>query len=229
VAPNSSVLAQLRTGTAGSARSFAAEQAAENVTLKQQLAELRAKVDGLETERSRLQQQLAVLPGQPPAAELANIEARLADALRNASELRDENARLKTGTSGVQSLKDQLHEAQTRAVALSEENTRLKTRLAVAQRTVVPIETARIDLSDPAPAIASGVNATLVANVGGPRATTVDANASRVHTVTGGDTLAKISALYYGTPARWSDILAANRDELGETNNLVVGRTLRIP
>jgi nucleoid-associated protein YgaU len=41
--------------------------------------------------------------------------------------------------------------------------------------------------------------------------------------------LAKISSQFYGTPARWGDILAANRDVLGENNNLVVGRTLRIP
>ena len=52
---------------------------------------------------------------------------------------------------------------------------------------------------------------------------------SRFHVVAGGDTLAKISTQYYGTPGRWADILAANRDVLGESNNLVVGRTLRIP
>ncbi len=32
-----------------------------------------------------------------------------------------------------------------------------------------------------------------------------------------------------GTPTRWNDILVANRDILGEDNNLVIGRTLRIP
>ena len=58
------------------------------------------------------------------------------------------------------------------------------------------------------------------------RAATV---AGRFHVVTGGDTLAKISSQYYGTPSRWGDILAANRDVLGENNNLLVCRTLRIP
>jgi nucleoid-associated protein YgaU len=81
----------------------------------------------------------------------------------------------------------------------------------------------------------SGVNATLVANVSGS-AGTVRINTApevttggRVHVVAGGDTLAKISIQYYGSPNRWGDILAANRDVLGENNNLVVGRTLRIP
>ena len=64
------------------------------------------------------------------------------------------------------------------------------------------------------------------------RADAAPANAAaqpRFHVVTSGDTLSKISALYYGTPGRWGDILAANRDVLGESNNLVIGRTLRIP
>ena len=74
----------------------------------------------------------------------------------------------------------------------------------------------------------------LVTNVGGGARTSIARNdssggAARYHVVSGGDTLAKISNLYYGSPGRWGDILAANRDVLGETNNLVVGRTLRIP
>jgi nucleoid-associated protein YgaU len=81
----------------------------------------------------------------------------------------------------------------------------------------------------------SAVNATLVTVVpGGPRPAAGAAAAAgtantRFHVVEAGDSLAKISALFYGTPARWGDILAANRDVLGENNNLVVGRTLRIP
>ena len=76
----------------------------------------------------------------------------------------------------------------------------------------------------------SPVNATLVTNVPGiTRSVPTDPAGARFHVVAGGDTLAKISAKYYGTPGRWGDILAANRDVLGESNNLVVGRTLRIP
>ena len=53
--------------------------------------------------------------------------------------------------------------------------------------------------------------------------------AARMHTVDGGDTLARISTRYYGTAGRWSVIVAANRDVLGDSNTLVIGRTLRIP
>jgi nucleoid-associated protein YgaU len=52
---------------------------------------------------------------------------------------------------------------------------------------------------------------------------------ARYHTVTAGDTLSKISTQYYGTPGRWAEILVANREVLGEDNNLVIGRQLRIP
>jgi nucleoid-associated protein YgaU len=82
------------------------------------------------------------------------------------------------------------------------------------------------------PRQASGVNASLVMAVpSGARPAIVrnDAGGTRYHVVTGGDMLANISNQYYGTTARWSDILAANRDVLGEKNNLIVGRTLRIP
>ncbi|MES2695297.1 MAG: LysM peptidoglycan-binding domain-containing protein [Verrucomicrobiota bacterium] len=55
------------------------------------------------------------------------------------------------------------------------------------------------------------------------------AAAGRVHVVASGDTLAKISTRYFGVPDYWSNILSANRDVLGENNNLVIGRSLRIP
>jgi nucleoid-associated protein YgaU len=51
----------------------------------------------------------------------------------------------------------------------------------------------------------------------------------RFHTVAIGDTLSKISLQYYGTTARWTDILAANRDLLRDERSLVAGRILRIP
>jgi nucleoid-associated protein YgaU len=39
----------------------------------------------------------------------------------------------------------------------------------------------------------------------------------------------KISQKYYGTPNRWAEVLAANRDVLRDEKNLVIGRTLHIP
>jgi nucleoid-associated protein YgaU len=202
VAPNASALAQTRTGSAQAASSLVAEHAAETAALKQEVGELRSKVEVLATERAGLQQKLGSAP------ELANIEAKLASALRSASMLRDENDQLKARLSGAANASTTVVESTT-----ANGTTTVSTR---------PV----LRLSDN-----SSVAASLV--TGGQRATAMvrnDANGeNRYHVVTGGDTLAKISNLYYGTPGRWGDILAANRDVLGETNNLVVGRTLRIP
>lgn len=251
-APNASALAQQRTGAAADARSLVAEHAAETAALKQQLTELRSKVDALSAERAELKQQLGDAPRA--AADLANIEAKLSSALRDASQLRTENDHLKgqlsqlksgaAGAAGAETLRDQLRDAQAQAAALSDENAKLKSRLAAAPtvtttQVLVPptsVTTGAITLTPRA----SGVNATLVANVPGVQrspstraeaaaAPKTDAGTNRFHVVAGGDTLARISTQYYGTPSRWGDILAANRDILGESNNLVVGRTLRIP
>jgi nucleoid-associated protein YgaU len=61
--------------------------------------------------------------------------------------------------------------------------------------------------------------------------TTVAAGApvARMHTISVGETLSGISRQYYGTSARWPEILAANRDILRDERSLIAGRTLRIP
>lgn len=285
--PNASLLAQQRTGAAAEAKSLAAEHAAEIAALKRELDTFRGKVESLESERAQLKQQLAASGAAAP--QLADIEAKLSTALLSNAALRDENnqlkttkvqlaatktdlesqlARLKEGPAGaqVQTLRDQLREAQAHATALTEENTKLKTRLAMGRSGIS--EPLRIELASdprnpdrartgsaagnepvrpesaapsnpPAPANpaprnpGSGVNATLVATAPGSTpgaALRADpAGQPRLHVVAGGDTLSKISSLYYGTPTRWGEILAANRDILGENNNLVIGRTLRIP
>jgi nucleoid-associated protein YgaU len=51
----------------------------------------------------------------------------------------------------------------------------------------------------------------------------------RTHVIAAGDTLAKISLQYYGTPDRWTEIVAANRDILRDEKSLVIGRVIRIP
>lgn len=254
VAPDASALAQQRTGAAAEAKSLAAEHAAETAALKQQVDTLRTKVDSLTTEREKLSQQVAAAEkaNRTPPAELANLEAKLALVVENASLLRNENLELKTqltqlkqgaaGSAGSQSLQDQLRDIQSQAALLAEENARLKSRLtnAVSGAPIIPATSAPATSSaTPSTGVVtikpSAVNATLVTSVpsgsrpapAAPAAS--DATGNRVHVVAGGDTLAKISTLYYGTPARWGDILAANRDVLGENNNLIVGRSLRIP
>jgi nucleoid-associated protein YgaU len=252
VAPNSSLLAQQRTGAAAEARSLAAEHAAETAALKKEVEEMRAKADALAAEREKLTQQLAT--SRPPPAELATVEAKLVTALESAAQLQTENSDLKNqltqlrqgaaGSAGTQSLRDQLRDTQSQVNLLAEENARLKDRL-VSMVTGAPSQTPAASAIPPVPAASMGggapsgivtikpspVTATLVTTVPGSKSALPAAEGAgpRFHVVTGGDTLAKISARYYGTTARWGDILAANRDVLGENNNLVVGRTLRIP
>lgn len=55
------------------------------------------------------------------------------------------------------------------------------------------------------------------------------APAFATYVVNAGDTLSKISAKAYGTPARANDIYNANRDKMTSPANLKVGMTLTIP
>ena len=146
----------------------------------------------------------------------------------------------------AQTLREQLTQAQAQAATLVDENSKLKARLAMAGGSPSSASgSGQGSSSTPRtmPA-AGGVTASFVTSVpssptagtSGPVAGTgsssknrAPAGALRFHTVASGDTLSKISNTYYGTPARWAEILVANRDVLGEDNNLVVGRTLRIP
>lgn len=142
-------------------------------------------------------------------------------------------------------LREQLTQAQNQAAQLIEENSRLKARLAVSAGAAgnIPPGFTPNPPAGAAPTAApvttpagTGVTATLVTSVSGtsgsktaPGITRSASGAIRYHTVASGDTLSKISTTYYGTPARWAEILVANRDLLGEDNNLVIGRQLRIP
>lgn len=49
------------------------------------------------------------------------------------------------------------------------------------------------------------------------------------HTVSYGDTLSGIALQYYGDPAHYGAILAANSDQLYSASDIAVGQTLRIP
>ena len=216
----------------------------ERTNLQQQLAaaEAAAKTPGLAETKAR-----------------AETEAKLAAALDSAKMLRDENDHLKSSAAEftkskadleaelakaksavplaaqAQTLRDQLLQTQAQAAALVEENSRLKARLAVGGTAPGPGASAAPAPTTVTTVPASGVTATFVTNSSGqvsnvrPAATRPGAQALRFHIVAAGDTLSKISNTYYGTPTRWAEILVANRDVLGEDNNLVIGRTLRIP
>lgn len=255
VLPNASALAQQRSGVAPEAPSLVSEHAAEVTALRGQLATLRGQVQGLEDEQARLKQQLAAAEKTPAA--LVAAEARLNAASSENEQLRVASARLaaekaqleqqlvslQANSANPQPLQEQLRQVQARAVSLASENARLRSQLeGQAGGTPVVVAPTRIDLgSDAAPPVeapaanpgSAGVNATLVTTVAAvpkvrpnPR---MEVGGVRIHVVATGDTLARISTQYYGTPARWAEILAANRDVLGESNTLVVGRQLRIP
>ena len=50
-----------------------------------------------------------------------------------------------------------------------------------------------------------------------------------VHTVEPGDTLSAIASTFYGDPAKFRIIFAANRNQLDDPDEIVPGQVLRIP
>lgn len=198
-----------------------------------QLDQLRKRVWALEAERAQLQQQLTGSDTAPSAASvagdakaLADAQTKLTAALESAKTLRTENEQLKNNnaelthrktalesdlkarsTLTTQTMSEQLVQAQNQITALSSENAQLRARLSNSGGGVTAMFTSPNGTGGSQPA----------------------ANGVRYHTVSSGDTLSKISQQYYGTPARWAEILVANREVLGEDNNLVIGRQIRIP
>ena len=62
-----------------------------------------------------------------------------------------------------------------------------------------------------------------------PRQQSQESGAGRTYTVQAGDTLSRVSTRVYGTPSRWAEIFAANRDQLPSPDALKPGQVLRIP
>lgn len=63
-------------------------------------------------------------------------------------------------------------------------------------------------------------------NQGGPPP---DTAYTQWHEVQAGESLSKIAKKYYGDPALYTDIFAANRDILEDPNKIFPGQMLRIP
>ncbi len=198
--------------TSGSA---VAELTGTNVKLEQELGGLRQQVDRLQAENARLTQDLR------STTQTANAAGSQLAALR-----RDvENARAANATL-VESTAAQDRERTALITQLREENRALTVRLSQAQGVLDQIASAA-RLGTPASSIAGGNTAAQTRTVA-VVSTPVEA-APRVHTVTEGDSLSRISLRYYGTAARWQEIFEANRDVLQGANALRVGQQLRIP
>ena len=222
----------------------------ERNDLQQQLSAIEAagKAPGLAEVKARAENEAKLTAALQSAKMLRDendvLKASAETATKAKAALEAELAAARTAAplaAQAGTLRDQLRAAQLQASALVDENSKLKARLAVGSGHPSP-DSGGAPMANPATTSPSntGVTATFVTNVAGPspsaaatpssaRTRTTTGGALRFHNVTSGDTLSKISNLYYGTPTRWAEILVANRDILGEDNNLVIGRTLRIP
>lgn len=165
---------------------------------------LDAQVDKLKEENAKLVAEKASLEVKF-SGEKGLLEAKLAEA----------QAAMPLAAQTV-ALRDQLRQTQAQMAAYAEENAQLRSRLALGASSthstsglMAPTSPAAAPAPAPAPAPA--------------------APAPRTHVIAMGDTLTKISQTYYGTPNRWSEILAANRDVLKDEKSLVVGKKLVIP
>ena len=248
VSANAAKLAETEAKLATALHSFSQLQA-ENDRLKSDEAErntLNADLENLRRENATLQSRLAAVPPDNSTT-LAATQDKLNTVLRSYTLLQNENDRLKAdaastadkaqssaartsseAASQISALYDELRQTQAQATSLASENAQLKTRLALVGN---PPGATMSSPVRPGSARAGAIASTLPA----PAATAptpVPASATpglRTHQVVAGDSLAKISRTYYGTAARWDEILHANRDVIKNENVLPIGATLRIP
>jgi nucleoid-associated protein YgaU len=175
-------------------------------------------------------------PAAPPERSASDAESKLAIALRSYSLLDAEADRLKAANAKLTAekaaleaklaevqaavpvaaqataLRDQLRQTQAQMASYAEENVALRNKLSLGGN-----DTARLN----APATPLPASLPVAA---APAATPA---AQRTHLVVTGDTLAKISQTYYGTPNRWSEIREAN--QLRDEKSLIIGHTITIP
>ena len=201
-------------------------------TATSELAALRpqaATAATVSTEAEALRAQLAAanLNLAEKAAELTSANRTLTDARKT----------IDAATAELVATRDQLRQTQAQSAASAIEAQQLKTRLALvgnlptgnAPSRPGTLPTISIDLpaASPAPAAAPvAVNAPTPAPV---PAKVAAPSGPRSHTVAPGDSLSRISKQYYGTAARWNDILQANKDVIRNPDSLALGTQLRIP
>jgi len=192
-----------------------------------------------------------VLSESETAKQLADTQDKLATSLRSYTVVEDENTGLKASvdkltadnaslsqqldaakasiaslqvqaalTSQIDPLRTQVRQAQDELSRLAAENEQLRTRLA--------LQGPGPGSGKPAPT-RPGSAASLVAPTPVETAAPPPAPPQKTYVVVEGDTLTKIARKFYGSTARWDDILKANRDVLKDEKSLVVGSTLKIP
>ena len=226
----------------------------ETEHLKADLAAAQAACAKSDASVADLQKQLEAAKVPPSsesdtAKQLADAQDKLAISLRSYSVVQDENAQLKASvdkltsdnaaltqqldaarasiatlqvtaaaTSQIEPLRTQVRQAQDETSRLAAENSELRTRLA--------LQSTAPGSNKPSPTRPGQAQ-----SLGAPTLvpTPTPTPAPKTYVVVEGDTLSRIAKKFYGSSARWEDILKANRDVMKDEKNLVVGSTLKIP
>ncbi len=227
---------------------------ADNKQLTDELAAAWKEADKLKADLAAAQaaKAQAPAPAADSAGQLADVQDKLATALRSFTVVSDENAQQKAAiekltadnasltqqleaakasiatlqvqaaaTSQIEPLRSEVRQAQDEVNRLALENSEFRTRLAL--QGAAPGSKAVPTRPDQAPS--PGALAAMAA----PSPTPTPTPAAKTYVVAEGDTLTKIARKFYGTSARWEDILKANQAVLKDEKSLVVGSTLTIP
>jgi regulator of replication initiation timing len=231
------------------AQAAAAKSADEAADLRRQLDA--AKAPAASPEVAPAAPAAAPAPDSDTAKQLADLQDKLALSLRSFSVLQDENAQLKAAaeksaadnatlgqqveaaratiaslqtqaaaTSQIEPLRAELRQAEDELTRLALENEQYRSRLAVQANSP--------NSSRPVPT-RPGLAAAVVSAPPAASAPPPAAAPARTYVVVEGDTLTRIARRFYGSSARWEDILKANRSVVKDEKSLVVGSTLTIP
>jgi nucleoid-associated protein YgaU len=224
---------QLATKTGQADTKALADSQAQLISALNGAKMLRDENDQLKSARTELETELTkARAAAAGGGQTQSLRDQLAQVQAQASALSEENAQLKTrlssNGSGASGATGSGNNAAPRSVVTVTTPGTNGTTTPVTTNTPRPAGSPVTATFVVTPPGGSPASATTISTTPAPAARSA-ANGTRLHTVTAGDTLSKISAQYYGTPGRWAEILVANRDVLGEDNNLVIGRQLRIP
>jgi len=225
------------------AQAAAAKSAAEAADLKTQLDAQKAQATAGAT---------AAAASTDANPQLAEVQDKLATALRSFSVIQNENSDLKaaveklTGENAalsqqVDAAKAQIATLQTQANATLQ-IVPLRNQLRQAQDEVNQLARDnevlrnRIASLEPEPGSAPADRqptrpgtAQALAPEAVPSPTPTPTPAARTYVIAEGDTLSRIARRFYGSAGQWNKILSANRDVIKNENKLPVGETIKIP
>jgi nucleoid-associated protein YgaU len=228
----------------------------ESDKLKADLAKSTAEAADLKTQLDAQKSQAAV---PAPAAnggdanpQLAEVQDKLATALRSFSVIQNENSDLKAAvekltaentalTQSQEAAKSQIATLQVQANA-TQQIIPLRNELRQSEDEINRLAREnerlrnRVALMEPEP----GAPGRLPTRPGSqtlapePVATTTPVptptpTPGRTYVIAEGDTLTRISRKFYGSSGHWEEILAANRDVIKNEKKLPVGDTIKIP